>query len=270
MNTSHTSKDEVSFSIFDIHSSRGLPLLGRVYDEVIPTQWKLINKLPLSYTYLFAACYKLRQGHKGKLTIEQWIAFWFPGRNKYHISKKDAGCIRPGTFRVTSFMASGVGYCLHTTIHISACRGLNEISRSSHPGRSGGYFPIIFFMFAKNFDAYELVSEASSSLSIVKFSVLVKPSCFSSKKPENSLVLGGAFAGIHPSPTNLKRLSWMTTSYQELTSLILSAFVRVLSLTVVRTTLSWSATSPTDSVDDLVSIRMFPLIWISIIFLIQK
>jgi len=28
------------------------------------------------------------QGRKGKPAIEQWIAFWFRGPSKYHVSKK--------------------------------------------------------------------------------------------------------------------------------------------------------------------------------------
>ncbi|KAJ8443252.1 hypothetical protein Cgig2_010147 [Carnegiea gigantea] len=174
------------------------------------------------------------QGCKGKPTIEQWIAFWFRGRNKYHIARKldqdnriphprilssiihvgargwgdcqvifdelgvaigqrtetflaaflscwlcifilpvrDAGCIRPGTFSVASFMASGVGYGLPTAILTNIYKGLNKTSRSSHPGRGEGYFPAHFFYtwLAKNFDVYELVGEASSSPGMMKFS----------------------------------------------------------------------------------------------------
>jgi len=233
MNTLHTSKGEVSLSIFDIHSFLGLPLLGRLYDEVIPTQRELTNKLPLCCTYLFTSYHKLMQGHKGKPTIEQWIVIWFRGHNKYQFSRKsinnriphpkilssiigagphgwgdfqvifeklgvaigqrtetflaaflsywlctfifpvrDASCIRPGTFSVASFMASGIGYCLPTGIFTSVYKGLNEISRSSHPGRGGGYFPthFLYAWSAKNFDAYELAGEASSSSGTVKFS----------------------------------------------------------------------------------------------------
>jgi len=133
-------------------------------------------------------------------------------------------------------MASGIGYCLPTTILASIYKGLNELSHSSHPSRSGGYFPTHFpyAWLARNFDAYKLVGEASSSPGMVKFSGLH----FSLKRPENSLVLRGAFAGIHPSSTDLRRLSWMTTSYRGLTLLILSVLIRVLSLTVVKTTSS--------------------------------
>ncbi|KAJ8425344.1 hypothetical protein Cgig2_000649 [Carnegiea gigantea] len=182
------------------------------------------------------------QGRNGKLTIEQWIAFWFRGRSKYHVSRKsdkdnripyprilssiidtgargwgngqiifdevgvaigqrtetfltaflfcwlcvfillvrDTGCIRPDTFSVTSFMASGVGYCLPTTILASVYKGLNEISYSLHPGSGGGYFPahFLYAWLAKNFDAYELVGEASSSASMVKFSGLGQAKLF--------------------------------------------------------------------------------------------
>ncbi|KAJ8434938.1 hypothetical protein Cgig2_023935 [Carnegiea gigantea] len=169
-------------------------------------------------------------GRKGKQTIEQWIAFWFRGRNKYHISRKsdqdyriphpgilspwvgdyqvifdelgvaigqrtenflatflscwlctfilpvrDAYCIRPGTFSVAAFMASGVGYCL-----LRVYKGLNEISRSSHLGRGGVYFPAYFLCacLAKNFDAYELAGEASSCRGMVKFSGLGQAKSF--------------------------------------------------------------------------------------------
>ncbi|KAJ8439642.1 hypothetical protein Cgig2_021654 [Carnegiea gigantea] len=87
---------------------------------------------------------------------------------------RDAGCIRSGTFSIASLMASGIGYCLPTAILASIYKGLNELSRSSYPGRSGGHFPahFLYAWLAKNFDVYELVGEASSSSGMVKFSGL--------------------------------------------------------------------------------------------------
>ncbi|KAJ8423785.1 hypothetical protein Cgig2_018444 [Carnegiea gigantea] len=66
-------------------------------------------------------------------------------------------------------MASGVGYCLPTAILASIYKGLNEISRSSHPSRGGEYFPahFLYTWLAKNFDVYELVGENSSSPGMV-------------------------------------------------------------------------------------------------------
>ena len=93
---------------------------------------------------------------------------------------RDAGCAHPSTFSVASFMASGVGYCLPTTILVSIYKGLNEISRSSHPGRGGGYFPahFLYAWLAKNFDVYELVADASSSPGMVKFSSIGQAKLF--------------------------------------------------------------------------------------------
>ncbi|KAJ8428784.1 hypothetical protein Cgig2_006258 [Carnegiea gigantea] len=85
------------------------------------------------------------EGHTGKLTIEQWIPFWFRGPRKYHVSKK----------------------------------------------------------------------------------------LISSKRQENTSILGDTLASTHLSSIGSRRLLQMITSYQELTLLIF------LSLTIVKTTLSW-------------------------------
>ncbi|KAJ8429736.1 hypothetical protein Cgig2_023125 [Carnegiea gigantea] len=98
-NTFHTSKGEVSLSIFDIHSFLSYAFLGvfhlsifdvhgHICDEVIPIERKLTNKFSLSCTYLLTAYHKLMRGRKGKPTIEQWIALWFREPNKYHASRK--------------------------------------------------------------------------------------------------------------------------------------------------------------------------------------
>ncbi|KAJ8445794.1 LOW QUALITY PROTEIN: hypothetical protein Cgig2_027875 [Carnegiea gigantea] len=246
-NTLHTSKGEVSLSIFDIYSFLGLLISGRLYDEVVPTQRELASKLPLSCTYLFIAYHKLMQGRKGKPTIEQWISFWFRGCSKQpnpstrnivspyrlrslwwsdyqaifdelgvatgqrtgtflaaFLSFRDAGCIHPGTFSIVSLMASG--YCLPIAILASTYKGLNELSRSSHLGRGGGHFPthFLYAWLAKNFDVYELVGEASSSLGMVKFSGLDRAKSF---QPEEAWDLIGSGRGFcwHSSVINRLR-----------------------------------------------------------------
>ncbi|KAJ8425622.1 hypothetical protein Cgig2_018407 [Carnegiea gigantea] len=166
---------------------RALPwatLSGHLYDEIVPTQRELTSKLPLSCTYLFIAYHKLMQGHKGKPTIEQWISFWFRGCNKYHVSKKpdqDNRIPNQGNIvfhhrrrspwlemlvayalalsDIVSLIASDIGYCLPIAILASIYKGLNELSRSSYPGRSRGHFPthFLYAWLAKNFNAYELV-----------------------------------------------------------------------------------------------------------------
>ena len=62
----------------------------------------------------------------------------------------------------------------------SICKGLNEIYRSSHPGRSGGYFSIYFLctQLAETFDTYKFDGEASSSLGMMKLSGLGRSKSF--------------------------------------------------------------------------------------------
>ncbi|KAJ8427304.1 hypothetical protein Cgig2_002216 [Carnegiea gigantea] len=69
--------------------------------------------------------------------------------------------------------------------------------------------------------SFSVISFIASGVGLV---ALVKPSHFNSKRPENSLVLGGAFAGTHPSSTDLKRPSWMMAGCRELTFIRLSFF----------------------------------------------
>ncbi|KAJ8425756.1 hypothetical protein Cgig2_027504 [Carnegiea gigantea] len=220
----------------------GLSLLGRFYDEVVPTEWKLTNKLhrvALMYSLLTINSCKYhvsRKSDKGSRTCHPRIlSFIIDAKahgwrdyqvifNELGVAKgqrtetflavflscwlctfifpfKDAGCIRPGTFR-------------RHVIHDINCRVLppndnpykclNEISRSLDPGRGGGQFPahFLYAWLAKNINTYALDARASSSLVMVNN--------FNSKRPENTLVPRRAFAGIHPSSTDLRRLSWMT------------------------------------------------------------
>ncbi|KAJ8452599.1 hypothetical protein Cgig2_004935 [Carnegiea gigantea] len=190
--------------------------------------WWDKDNLKAGETFLLSSHVKVS---KGKQTIEQWIAFWFRGRNKYHISRKsdkdnriphpgilfsiidagargwvrDAGCISSGTFSVPSFMASGVGYCLPKIILASLCKGLNENSRSSHPGRGGSYFPahFLYAWLAKNFDAYELAGEASSSPGMVKFSGLGQVKLFQLKEARELI---GSRRGFHWHSSTINRL----------------------------------------------------------------
>ncbi|KAJ8430730.1 hypothetical protein Cgig2_001303 [Carnegiea gigantea] len=196
----HTSKGELSVSIFDIHRFLRLRLSGRLYGETVPTQRQLTNKLPLSFTYLFITYPKLMQGNwTPHPRIESSIIDagghgWGScevvvdelGVAKGQRTETYAGCKRRGTFSVVSFTASGAGYCLPIAILASMYEGLNEISCSSHPSRGGGHFHahLLYAWLVKNFDAYELVVEAFYSSCMVNH--------FNSKRPENSLVLGGA------------------------------------------------------------------------------
>ena len=93
-------------------------------------------------------------------------------------------------------MALGVGYCLPTTIIARMYKRLNEITHSSHLSCGGGHFSSHFFYAwsAKNFDTYDLVGGASSSLGMVKFSVLGQVKSF---QLEEALELIGFGRGFH-------------------------------------------------------------------------
>ncbi|KAJ8423189.1 hypothetical protein Cgig2_023380 [Carnegiea gigantea] len=100
---------------------------------------------------------------------------------KYHVSKKpDQGSRIPQPGILSPLPDAGARYCLPTAVLASIYKGLNELSRSSHPGRGGGHFPthFLYAWLAKNFDVYELVGEASSSPGMVKFSGLGRAKSF--------------------------------------------------------------------------------------------
>ncbi|KAJ8427783.1 hypothetical protein Cgig2_021414 [Carnegiea gigantea] len=84
MNTLHTSKGEMSLSIFDIYSFLKLPLSRHRYDEVVPTQRERTNKLLRSCTYLFTAYHKFIQGPKGKSGLFKMVTFMDKTTNGRH------------------------------------------------------------------------------------------------------------------------------------------------------------------------------------------
>ncbi|KAJ8444114.1 LOW QUALITY PROTEIN: hypothetical protein Cgig2_005795 [Carnegiea gigantea] len=90
-------------------------------------------------------------------------------------------CMRPGTFSVASFMASGVGHCLPPAILYSIYKVLNEISHSSHPGT------------AKNFDTYKVDGEASSGTGMVKSSRLGQAKSFQLEEARELIGFGRGF-----------------------------------------------------------------------------
>ncbi|KAJ8438123.1 hypothetical protein Cgig2_033002 [Carnegiea gigantea] len=111
------------------------------------------------------------------------------------LTVRDADCICPGTSSFASLMASGVGYCLPTAILANIYKGFNEISRSSHPGRGGGYFPthFLYAWLAKNFDVYELAGEASCSPGMVKFSGIGQAKLFQLEEARELIGCGSGF-----------------------------------------------------------------------------
>ncbi|KAJ8430854.1 hypothetical protein Cgig2_003784 [Carnegiea gigantea] len=94
-------------------------------------------------------------GQRTEIFLAAFLSYWLC---TFILLVRDASCICSGTFSIASLMASGIGYYFPAAILASIYKGLNELSHSSHPGRSGGHFPAHFLCawLAKNFDAYEL------------------------------------------------------------------------------------------------------------------
>ncbi|KAJ8435728.1 hypothetical protein Cgig2_017707 [Carnegiea gigantea] len=92
--------------------------------------------------------------------MDTFLSSWL---RTFILPAKDAGCIHFGTFNITSFMASSIGYCIPMTIFVSIHKGLNEISSSLHPGRSGANFLVHFLhtWLVKELDTYKLEARPS-------------------------------------------------------------------------------------------------------------
>ena len=98
-NTLHTSVREISITPWDLFVLGGLPCTGAFYDEVVPNAQELdeINDqgqpyLPYNYRYLFLLYHHLqnRLKRQGKVSVRDWITFWYRGNSKYPASRKPA------------------------------------------------------------------------------------------------------------------------------------------------------------------------------------
>ncbi|XP_071936559.1 uncharacterized protein [Coffea arabica] len=96
-NTLHTSVGELSLSLWDLHKLGGLPIIGGIYEEVIPCAEELtgvnekkLRHIPQSCEYLFAALHHLQRGESNKagVSADQWINFWFKGKTRYSKPKQ--------------------------------------------------------------------------------------------------------------------------------------------------------------------------------------
>ena len=213
-NTLHTSIGEISITPWDLSILGGLPCTSAFYDEVVPNAQELDGTndqgrpyLPCSCRYLFTAYHHLqnRLKRQGKMSVRNWIAFWYSGNGRYlaprksarrttipkcsqnplgKINKhgpwsdkehgvftdlqvkgdlkeetylsallscwlcifvlpiKDQNSIRLGTFKIASSMANGCSFGLATLVLASIYRGLNTISSSPTPSKSGASFAI--------------------------------------------------------------------------------------------------------------------------------
>ena len=98
-NTLHTSADELSISLWDLRLLGSLPIVGDLYEELIPSASELtgVDKkntrfVPQSCEFLFSAYHLLRKrnGSVSQVSIDTWIQFWFRGETKYTFKKPRA------------------------------------------------------------------------------------------------------------------------------------------------------------------------------------
>ncbi|KAA0047860.1 hypothetical protein E6C27_scaffold133G001260 [Cucumis melo var. makuwa] len=89
INTLHTMVGELSISLWDLWSFRGLPIKGDLYEKRIPSFKELSSSrdLSISYQYLFRANYSIvctqrkdcttSSKNDSQVTISYWISFWY-------------------------------------------------------------------------------------------------------------------------------------------------------------------------------------------------
>ncbi|TYK19639.1 hypothetical protein E5676_scaffold242G00260 [Cucumis melo var. makuwa] len=99
-NTLHTMAGELSISLWDLWSFRGLPIKGDFYEEMIPSFKELTSTsrdktkcLPTACQYLFQAYYSIvctqrndrsaSSKNDSQVTIGSWISFWYLGSRSY-------------------------------------------------------------------------------------------------------------------------------------------------------------------------------------------
>ncbi|KAL0458781.1 UNVERIFIED_CONTAM: hypothetical protein Slati_0505300 [Sesamum latifolium] len=106
-NTLLTSAGELSISLWDLHDLAGLPMMGCLYDEVVPSALELTGAdekggrfIPRSSKYLLYA-YHLLQGADddrcSNVSIDKWVKFWSKKAIKYHLPppRKEKKTVRP-------------------------------------------------------------------------------------------------------------------------------------------------------------------------------
>ncbi|KAL0453892.1 UNVERIFIED_CONTAM: hypothetical protein Slati_1367300 [Sesamum latifolium] len=106
-NTLLTSAGELSISLWDLHDLAGLPMMGCLYDEVVPSALELTGAdekggrfIPRSSKYLLYAYHLLRgvdDDRCSTMSIDKWVTFWSKKAIKYHLTppRKEKKTIRP-------------------------------------------------------------------------------------------------------------------------------------------------------------------------------
>ena len=81
----------------------------------------------------------VRSAYRDETHLVGFLAYWLC---VFVLPTSEMNIIRPGTFKIASFLAKGRAYSLAVLTLASIYRGLNSISESSWPSRSYLYFHI--------------------------------------------------------------------------------------------------------------------------------
>ncbi|XP_074288215.1 uncharacterized protein LOC141613382 [Silene latifolia] len=95
-NTLHTMFGEFSISLWDLHRLSGLPILGSIYDEAVPSYDNLhaldaqgVRVIPRACHFLLVVYHRLKMQSGGKgVTSQQWIEFWCKRSHVYKMPLK--------------------------------------------------------------------------------------------------------------------------------------------------------------------------------------
>ncbi|KAG5576232.1 hypothetical protein H5410_056366 [Solanum commersonii] len=149
-NTVSTFVEELSISLWDLRTIRGLPVHGSFYDEVIPSAKELTHvddqgKSFLARSYsLFSTFYQLTKG----------------AINEFVLPNKKVDCIRASVFKVASLMVHGEIFSLAVPVLASIYCGLRDISTSSNMGSCNTLLPIhyVYGWICEYFETYYRIS----------------------------------------------------------------------------------------------------------------
>ncbi|KAL0349460.1 UNVERIFIED_CONTAM: hypothetical protein Sangu_1173800 [Sesamum angustifolium] len=153
-NTLLTSAREMSISLWDLHELVGLPMMGCLYDEVVPSALELTGVD--EKRDIFSSFHNPREWSTteealfAKLCIERslkeevylaYLACWLC---VFVLPGKDVNSICPSTFKMASLMANDRRVNLAIPVLASIYEGLNSVATFSKPAGTRHSFSIHF------------------------------------------------------------------------------------------------------------------------------
>ncbi|KAG5529092.1 hypothetical protein RHGRI_029681 [Rhododendron griersonianum] len=92
----------------------------------------------------------VKETQKDVTHLAAFLACWLC---KFVLPVGSCELIRPGVFKVAAMMAHGTRFCLAVPVLASIYRGLNDIAKSSNPGKCDAVFPVLGEYFSTHFSS---------------------------------------------------------------------------------------------------------------------